>query len=341
VGDAVPGGRPASAPLAANQARWVGLVALLLLATYLAEFLTGSTFVPNALLHPLGLAQLAGLYGGGAIAIREVTVRWNKRWGSTLLLGALFCLVEEGLGARTLVDPYGSVLGQSALYSHWLGVNWVPLVALSLFHAVFSISLPILLVELLRPETVGKRLVGDLGLAGAVFFCALAATTMALAEPYIPAWPVIAFFVVLGLGYVVAAYLVPRDLISPTSPRPESSELLFFSIGAAFVAEVYTLLIFAPGRIPPVGLIAVFLTSAVAFLWLLIRFTGRMGTEVRKIDFALGMVAFLVPIDLIEELSGDVGVLAFTSFTIGLLLYLRRTWTARLGTVLSRSVGSA
>jgi hypothetical protein len=316
------------------------LAALLLLATYLAEFLTGSTFVPDAFLHPLGLGQLAGLYGGGAIAIREVTVRWNKRWGSTLLLGALFCLVEEGLGARTLVDPYGSVLGQSALYSHWLGVNWVPLVALSLFHAVFSISLPILLVELLRPATVGKRLVGDLGLAGAIFFCALAATTMALAEPYVPGWPVIAFFVGLGFGYGLAAYLVPRDLLSSTAPHPACSEAVFFGIGVAFVAEVYTLLTFGPGRIPPAGLIGGFLASAIAFLYLLTRFTGQVATEVRKVDFALGMVAFLVPIDVTEELSGDVGVLAFTALTLGLLVYLRRTWTARLVHVLAPTVGT-
>ena len=38
------------------------------------------------------------------------------------------------------------------------------------------------------------------------------------------------------------------------------------------------------------------------------------------------MVAFLVPIDVIEELNGDAGVLAFTAFALGLLLYLRREW---------------
>jgi hypothetical protein len=45
------------------------------------------------------------------------------------------------------------------------------------------------------------------------------------------------------------------------------------------------------------------------------------------------MVAFLVLIDLIEELHGDVGVLAFTALTVGLLVYLRRKWARRLPTV--------
>jgi hypothetical protein len=318
---------PSVSPLATGRVSWFALAALLLFATTLAEFLTGSTFVPVALLHPLGLAQLAGLYGGGALAIREVTVRWNKRWASVLLLGGLFCLVEEGLGARTLFDPTGSVLGPSALLSHWLGVNWVPFVALSLFHAVFSISLPILLVELLFPATRGKRLVRNGALAGAIAACGLAGTTMALAEPYLPGWPVIAFAGVLGLSYVVAAYIVPRDLLSPRSPYPEGPEWLFFGVGFIFVAEVYTLLIFGPGRIPAQDLIALFLASAAFFLFLVVRFAGHVNTEVRKIDFALGMVAFLIPIDVIEELSGDVGVLAVTGLAMALLLYLRRKWT--------------
>jgi hypothetical protein len=76
--------------------------------------------------------------------------------------------------------------------------------------------------------------------------------------------------------------------------------------------------------------VAFFVVSAALFLYLLVRYTGRVGTEVRKIDFTLGMVAFLVPIDVIEELHGDVGVLVVTALTLGLLVYLRRKWTARL-----------
>jgi len=326
--DSGPVSDPPVAPLATRRQRWLAIAALVLFAACLPEFLTGSTFVPDALFHPLGLAQLAGLYGGGVLVIREVTVRWNKRWASILLLGALFAIVEEGLGARTLVDPTGSREGTLALYSYWLGVNWTTTVGITLFHAVFSVALQILLVELLFPETRGKRLLGNVGFPFAFLAFGLGGVTMALAEPYVPAWPVIAFFVALGLVYIIAAYLVPRDLLSSPTERPVCPEWVFFAIGAAFVAEVY-LIVIGPDLLTAVGIVAFFGASSALFLYVLVRYTGRVQTEVRKVDFALGMVAFLVPIDLIEEVHGDVGVLAVTALTLGLLLYLRRRWTLR------------
>jgi hypothetical protein len=322
---------PQGAQVLTGRRAWTALAALVLLAACLPEFLTGSTFVPDAVFHPLGFAQLLGLYGGGALVIRETTVRWNKRWASVLLLGAVFCIIEEGLGSRVLIDPTGSRAGASALYSYWLGVNWVPLAALTLFHAVFSIALQILLVELLFPETRGRRLLGNAGLAGGMFVLGLAATTMALAEPFVPSVGVIAFFVGLSAAYIIAAHLVHRDLFSTPFVRWKVPEWGFFAAGAAFVGEVY-LLIVGPHLLSAAGTAAQFLVVASLILWIVVRGAGRTRNELRKIDFALGMIAVLAPIDLIEEVSGDVGVLAFSAFALGLLLYLRSKWLRGLGT---------
>src|SRR5271155_208526 len=126
-----------------GRVRWYALLFLLAIAACLAEFLTGSTPIPVATTHPAGFATLVGMYGGGAILIREATLRWRKRWGAVLLLGGAYAVGEEGFGAKTMVDPTGSNIGNQ-LYSHWMGVNWVPLAALTLFHAAFSIAVPIL-----------------------------------------------------------------------------------------------------------------------------------------------------------------------------------------------------
>jgi hypothetical protein len=313
--------------VATGRESWIALGALILFAACLPEFLTGSTFVQVALLHPLGFAQLVGLYGGGALVIREVTVRWNKRWASVLLLGGVYAIVEEGYGTRNMMDPTGSNVGTYDLFSHWLGINWIPFVPVTLFHAVFSIAFMILLVELLFPATRGKRLVGNAGLAGAFVALGLASTTMAIAEPYIPSWPVIAFFAALSLTYVVVAYLVPRDLLSSKSLRPDCPEWMFFVVGASFVAEVF-LLIIGPHSLPAAVLVGFFCASALLFLYLLVRYTGRDHNEVRKIDFCLGMVGFMVPIDIIATLTGDLGVLVVTALALALLLYLRKMWTA-------------
>ena len=43
-----------------------------------------------------------------------------------------------------------------------------------------------------------------------------------------------------------------------------------------------------------------------------------------KVDFLLGIVLVFVPIDIILELSGDVGVLLFTGLMFGILIWLRQ-----------------
>jgi hypothetical protein len=43
-----------------------------------------------------------------------------------------------------------------------------------------------------------------------------------------------------------------------------------------------------------------------------------------KIAFALGMMFIFVPMDIMLEIGGDVGVLIFTVFVIGLLIWLRQ-----------------
>src|SRR5438309_5257911 len=67
--------------LATGKVRWYAIVSLVIIAACLAEFLTGSTPILGAFANPLGLVFNAGLYGGGALLIREAAIRWRKRWG--------------------------------------------------------------------------------------------------------------------------------------------------------------------------------------------------------------------------------------------------------------------
>lgn len=107
-----------------GKVRRYALVSLLVIAACLAEFLTGSTPVPVAITHPAGFEILVGMYGGGALLIRETASRWRKRWGAVLLLGGTCAVGEEGFGANTMTDPTGSNVGNQ-LCSYWLGINWV------------------------------------------------------------------------------------------------------------------------------------------------------------------------------------------------------------------------
>ena len=70
----------------------------------LAEFLTGSTPFLGPIINPIGFAFNLGLYGGGALLIREATIRWRKRWGAVLLLGGAYAVGEEGFAAKTMIN---------------------------------------------------------------------------------------------------------------------------------------------------------------------------------------------------------------------------------------------
>ncbi len=92
------------------------------------------------------------LYGTGAVVIREIARRWKKGWVSILLMGMAYGIFEEGIIARSFFDPGWQDLGQLAFYGRWIGVNWIWSIALTIFHAVVSISIPIVITELLYPK---------------------------------------------------------------------------------------------------------------------------------------------------------------------------------------------
>jgi hypothetical protein len=316
--------------LVSRRERWYALGALVLLATVLAEALTGSTPVPK-LVNPLTFAFVAGNYGACAVLLREATVRWKKGWASALLIGAAFGVESEGLGAKTLIDPRGSVLGTSQLYSYWLGVNWVPFVSLTLFHAIFSMGVPILIVELLAPRAKGKRLLGDSGLAlTVVIFTLDSLFLIAVAGPhYFPPLPLL-FIAAVGFVYVVAAYLVPRDLLTSIRERPDRPERFYWGIGAGFFAGFFLLSNLGPHLLPAAATVVLFLGLGAFCLWLVRRHAGNSQNEVAKVALVLGLVSVLVPMDVLLEIGGDVGVLVVTALTVILLLYLRRKWLRSL-----------
>lgn len=129
---------------------------LLFLAPLIAEVLWGTTTVTGS----AGYFAQIGLYGGGALLIREVVCRWGGGWPSILLLGAAYGAIEEGLLEPTWFTP----ALQSHPYGVALGVFWTYAVFNIGYHAVFSIAIPILLTELAFPSWRDKPWLGRAGL---------------------------------------------------------------------------------------------------------------------------------------------------------------------------------
>jgi len=303
-----------------------------MLAATLAEVLTGSTPLPTIILYPIGFVFNIGLYGGGALLIREASVRWRKRWGAVLPLGGAYAVGEEGFAAKTMINPNSPIIGNQA-YSHWLGINWVPLAALTIFHAAFSIAVPILLIELIFPETKGRRLLGRVGLILTMGLYAADVVLLSLwfGDPYHPSLFPILFLSVYAAAFILAAYRVPRSFLQARGERPDRGERTFLLLGLGVMIGFFLI---GGGLTPLGGLTTRFLpwpatvALSVPFTgltaWYLVKHAGRSENYRVKIAFVLGMTLIFVPMDIMLEISGDIGVLAFTALIIGLLIWLRQ-----------------
>lgn len=137
------------------------VLGLFVLAPLVAEYLLGNIAI-DAL--PLGLYFMT-LYGGGAVLIRETARRTGRGWPAIGLLALAYGLIEEGLVTQSLFAPtyFGYALIAQA-FIPWLGVGgWWTLYVLTL-HAVWSICVPIALIEAFVPERAHSPWLGRAGL---------------------------------------------------------------------------------------------------------------------------------------------------------------------------------
>jgi hypothetical protein len=146
------------------------VLALLLLAPFIGEFLLGDFTLRQLWIYPIMLP----IYGGGAVLIREAARRSGRGWPTIFLLGLAYGIVEEVLADQSLFNPH--VLGLRLIeygYIPALGISapWTTYVLA--IHVVWSIGVPIALVEALVPERRRDPWVGRKGLAAAGLLYAL------------------------------------------------------------------------------------------------------------------------------------------------------------------------
>lgn len=222
----IPVATPPKATTSRRPRTWYAALALLLLAPACGEMLSGST-PPLMFLNPLILFFQIGLYGSGALLIREVVRRNGLGWRSVLVLGAAYSVLEEGLVVTSWFNPYWPDVLSLHGYSRWLGTNWFWALSLTMYHAVVSITLPIVLAEALFPRlaarpwlrrrgitlfTIWLGLVSLLGLLGFGF---LGFRKLGYSHP-----PLTYFFALgLAISLVALGLNLPRPRPSP-HPRP-------------------------------------------------------------------------------------------------------------------------
>ncbi|WP_020013726.1 hypothetical protein [Promicromonospora sukumoe] len=182
---------------------------LVVLTPLIAELALGSTPVRMAWLVLLWMP----VYGAGVLLIRELVARRGRGWPSILLLALAYELVEDGIGLQALTSPH--LYDAASWGARVLGVNLPYLEANAIYHAVFTVCIPIALTNLLFPAHRGRPYLGVPGTVVAAVIAVLGVgllRTVTLSEDpgyqAPPAFVLGVVVVVLALG-VVALFVVP------------------------------------------------------------------------------------------------------------------------------------
>jgi hypothetical protein len=205
---------------------------LIALTPLIAELALGSTPIRMAWLVILWVP----IYGAGVLLIRELVTRLGRGWPSILLLAAAYELVEDGIGLQALTSP--------RLYhaAEWglrvFGVNAPYWEANLIYHAIFTVAIPIALTDLLFPAYRGRPYLGLPGTVVAGVVAALGVGVLRVSVPmsedpgYQAPLPFVfgCVVVVVALG-VIALAVVPRLRPIPNPLRVPSRAWLFGGAG--------------------------------------------------------------------------------------------------------------
>ena len=294
---------------------------LFLLSPIVGELLSGSS-PPSEFFQPFGFTIMALLYGGGAILCRELKIKWGKGMGSLILLGAAYGVIEEGLMVASFQNPGWMDLGILGTFGRVWGVNWVWAVELTAYHALVSITVPVILVELLYPERKAEPWLNGrwriivpalfiLDVIGGYFL-------FAFVSGYWPPIPQYLFFIITTVFLIVAAYRLPANWArrgKKTISRPRT--ILLISAIAAFTCGIifWILPLNMTGWTYPILVITLGLAVIMLTIRKLTSYNWYGATPIHSVALSAGSLSPLILGAMFQEFDG-----ARTDNTSGMLL---------------------
>jgi hypothetical protein len=191
------------------------VIGLYFLSPLIAEYLLGD-FPLTKLSF---LLFLAPFYGGGAVLIREIVRRTGRGWPTILTLALAYGIFEEAFTTQTLFNPDYLGLHLHLLepaFISALGISaWWTVFVLTL-HTVWSISVPIAIMEALVPDRAHTPWLKWLGLSIVTLLFVLIACTMTVhsiqsdAHHFMASNRQFAVSAVCCVVVAIAAFLLPR-----------------------------------------------------------------------------------------------------------------------------------
>ncbi|MFI8526654.1 hypothetical protein ACIGB8_19515 [Promicromonospora sukumoe] len=253
-------GRPDDAPERRRPVRHRGAAwTLVVLTPLIAELALGSTPVRMAWLVLLWMP----VYGAGVLLIRELVARRGRGWPSILILALAYELAEDGIGLQALTSPH--LYDAASWGARVLGVNLPYFEANAIYHAVFTVCIPIALTNLLFPAHRGRPYLGVPGTVVAAVIAVLGVgllRTVTMSEDagyQAPLGFVIGCAVLVVVLGVVALFVVPpsRDRAVPgptaSSGTEAAPDAAVPSRGALFAGSGLATLVFFGLSFPVFG----------------------------------------------------------------------------------------
>jgi len=217
---------------------------LFVAAPLVAEFLLGNISITH--LGLLGI--LAPLYGGGALLIREFVRRTGRGWPSIFVLALAYGILEEAFLMQSLFNPnflgkHLHLLDPAYLPAFGTGA-WYVFFVLTL-HTVWSISVPIALIESVVPQRADSAWLDRLDLAVVAFAFALACFAVASSTKRMDpvyfgasaaqfAWSAAIILVLVAAGFFLSRRIT-RVTAGPV-PNPWTLAIGSLILASAFLA---------------------------------------------------------------------------------------------------------
>ncbi|RKR92145.1 hypothetical protein BDK92_6579 [Micromonospora pisi] len=251
-------------------------VGLALLAPWVAEYLMGSHSVRDL---PL-IVFLVPMYGGGALLVREVSRRAGRGWPTILLLGLAYGVIEAGLLDQSLFNPdYSGLDFQSVAPIPGLRVSAYFTLLFVAGHAIWSIGVPIAIVESLVPDRATTPWLRTPGLVVAALLYlgggAIIYTELRSTESFQASTLQSTVAAVAALALVVAAFTVPHrhapGAEAPHRPSRPAIRAPEHRLPVLLLALVVSRLLWMPENWLGVGITATLLAGTT---WLVLRWSA-------------------------------------------------------------------
>jgi hypothetical protein len=298
---------------------------LIFFAPFVGEGLSTSTPVIEWL-NPVVIILLIFLYGFGALITRELLIRWGKGsegWLTLLLLGAAYGIIEEGLYLMTFFNPNWQDIGILGFYGRFFGVNWVWVVQLTIFHMIYSITIPVILTHIAFPGVKEESWLSKKVLIFVIIIFILCGPIWMLfvidTYNYIPGVFEYLGFIILTVLLIIVAKRAPVELFEKKEVEPPSFKFflilgLVWGVGFFLIAWILPALNVSP-------LIPILLMPAwtLFFIWRIAVSSGNGYSlnEENLLGLIIGALCFLFFLLFV------VGILGFIIFgAISILIFV-------------------